>query len=500
MSGPAANSHSRVRFALKVIAVCALLPLALAPFLYAAKVIRFYPYSIDREEAFLLQQAVELTKGNSIYHDISTEPYTVGNYPPVYPWVFSLLLRIGADGLAAGRAIVMVAAAGIALCIAGIVFRQTRNWFAAAVAPLLFLATYEVQYWIPFARVDIPALFFTTLGLLLFVWSDKKWALISSAIVFTVAAFTKQTEVIAPIACVAALLISRRFRDALAFGGIFAGLCVVIFLILNAATDGEFWKHTVIYNQNTMKWSLAFPLWRHILRLYGVQIALVIVLVLFNFRRLLETRERATTILFGALSLLSLVSISKVGSDVNYLLTPEIALAMLVGTLLPACHSPGESRRWPAIACCVLLAAHIAHTWRPGIQMIIRKQPPDAMSRNNADAVLLAVNETKGEVLGEDAIFPILDHRPVVYQPFIMTQLSKEGKWNQDAFVQDLRRGRFTLILTMNCLGPDCVVPGFTQEMRSAILERYELQGVVPLYPNQHRFFYTPKPITSESP
>ena len=180
--------------------------------------------------------------------------------------------------------------------------------------------------------------------------------------------------------------------------------------------------------------------------------------------------------------------------------TPEIALAMLIGILLPLCHSPGGSRRWLAIASCVLLAAHITHTWRPGIQMIIRKQPPDAKSRNNADAVLLAVNETKGEVLGEDAIFPILDHRPVIYQPFIMTQLSQEGKWNQDAFVQDLRRGRFSLILTMNCLGPDCVVPGFTQEMRSAILERYELQGAVPLYPNQQRFFYTPKPITSESP
>ncbi|MCC6546430.1 glycosyltransferase family 39 protein [Candidatus Sumerlaeota bacterium] len=489
MTEQGASQTSRVSLILKVVAICAMLPLALSPFFYAGKIIAYFPYSIDREEAFLLKQATDLRDGASIYRDIAGEPYLVGNYPPVYPWIVSIVLRMGGEGLGAGRAVSAIACAGIALCMGAIVWRVNRDWFAATLAPMLFLAGYEVEYWIPFARVDLTALLLTALGLFLFVASEKRAWLTASAVAFAFAVYTKQTEVLAPIACGGALLLRRRFAEAGIFAAVLGGLCLLVLLSLNVATSGQFWNHAVTYNHNAMRWELAFRLWKHIGGLFGWEILAGASLLAINGRILFTTRERSALVLFAFLSTFSILSTSKVGSDVNYLLVPEVALATLVGALLPL----PQSIKAFSIAPYLLVAVHIAHTWMPGIQQIIGKEPPGRTSRNNSDAILLEVNGTMGEVLSEDAAFLLMDRRPVVYQPFIMTQLAREGKWDQTNFVNDLHRARFSLIVTMSCLGPDCAVPGFTDEMRAAILESYQLFQVIPVYPNQQRFLYIPK-------
>jgi hypothetical protein len=44
----------------------------------------FYPYSLDYGEAPLIDQALRLVAGQSIYRaDLSAPPYTISNYPPV---------------------------------------------------------------------------------------------------------------------------------------------------------------------------------------------------------------------------------------------------------------------------------------------------------------------------------------------------------------------------------------------------------------------------------
>jgi hypothetical protein len=45
-------------------------------------------------------------------------------------------------------------------------------------------------------------------------------------------------------------------------------------------------------------------------------------------------------------------------------------------------------------------------------------------------------------------IFNITANKPVLYQPFIMAQLSSEGKWDETPVINDIARQRFSLILT----------------------------------------------------
>src|ERR1041384_4788144 len=52
--------------------------------LYQLAVIK-YPYSMDYGEAPLVDHAMQLMNGQNIYRsDLSTPPYTISNYPPLY--------------------------------------------------------------------------------------------------------------------------------------------------------------------------------------------------------------------------------------------------------------------------------------------------------------------------------------------------------------------------------------------------------------------------------
>src|SRR5262245_55204546 len=62
------------------------LGVAAALFLIHALLAVFFPYPLDYGEAPLIDQAMRLAAGENIYRaNLSVPPYTVANYPPLYP-------------------------------------------------------------------------------------------------------------------------------------------------------------------------------------------------------------------------------------------------------------------------------------------------------------------------------------------------------------------------------------------------------------------------------
>src|SRR5574341_152314 len=54
-----------------------------------------FPYSMDYGEAPLVDQAMRLAAGQNIYRaDISTPPYTISNYPPLYVGLLALSIKL----------------------------------------------------------------------------------------------------------------------------------------------------------------------------------------------------------------------------------------------------------------------------------------------------------------------------------------------------------------------------------------------------------------------
>jgi len=476
-----------------------------------------YPYQMDAEEGFVLLQALDVAQGRSIYRPIGEPPYRVGNYPPVFPWIVSRLMDPAAPRLAVGRAVVLAASAIVALLMVGIVFVRTGQALPALAAPLLFAVSYEFHNWSAFCRVDLPALAFTLLGLAAFLTLRGAWGALSAAAAFVWAGYTRQTALLAPAACALALLLGDRRRLAWLVGP-YVGLGGLIYAGLNVATGGEFHRHVVTYNRNVMDWAMLPRILRNeIWYFYCVWIGAMavgltaIVLTSKSGRSRGPEEAAARERVLGIYALaagVALIAYAKVGSAPNYGLEPLAAASLwtmeIFGRLTRAPVGPTPGRRLivraaPA-AMALLLTLHALRVFPvqlaersaqaravaglieaariPNVGRALFSSPtPDRFDLQLGDAARQAVRAAEGEVLAEYPIFAILSGRPVLFQPFIMSRLAAEGRWDEALLLEPIRQGRFALILTTQDLRDWQAgrhLWRYTPAFARAVLDRYE--------------------------
>ena len=133
-----------------------------------------------------------------------------------------------------------------------------------------------------------------------------------------------------------------------------------------------------------------------------------------------------------------------------------------------------------------------------GPNQVFSSPAPDEREREVARFILTAVQNAEGEVLSEYPIFTILSGREVLLQPFIMSRLAIEGRWDQSKFVQDLQRRRFSIIVTLEDMGKARrgePLMRYTPEMAHAILDHYAPLGSGPLHSGAlgtRYYFYFP--------
>lgn len=437
----------------------------------AAVVAMQYPWQLDREEGFLLQQALDLRAGRSIYPSLETYPLTVGNYPPVYPALYAAALAVGEPGLGQGRVLVLLALLAIAGMGAWWVYRETRMASAAALTPLLFLVTWNWNNWAVFTRVDIPAIAFGLAGLLVLGDGRSKRRLLAAGALFVLGVYTKQTQVFAPMAGLAMLLLTGRRREAMGLAGGMAGAGLAILGILQLVTGGEFWRHTVTYNANVMEWGKLGVWAGHLARFSGEKLAVAVV----GLAVLWRCRHAAPTALAAGVWLLlngiSYIQLAKAGSAANYLLELDVAVAV-VACLACGLPLPESATRWrlvqPCLAAVLLVGA--ALQWLPLRAVSRHPIPVELPGSQVAWTRLVSAPEP---VLSELPIYTIRAGKPVIYQPFIMQQLAAEGRWEQTSFLADLEAGRFPLIVTTQPMDGSAPTPGWTPEMRAVVERRY---------------------------
>ena len=114
-------------------------------------------------------------------------------------------------------------------------------------------------------------------------------------------------------------------------------------------------------------------------------------------------------------------------------------------------------------------------------RMILFPPPPGEAERLAADHLLLRVMETNGPVLSQDAAYLIATGRPVYFEPFIMSQLAREGRWDEGPMVALLEERYFELILSVDKLDLDGRTPGWTDALKQAVAGNYTPAGEVHL-------------------
>jgi hypothetical protein len=168
------------------------------------------------------------------------------------------------------------------------------------------------------------------------------------------------------------------------------------------------------------------------------------------------------------------VLVGKVGSDVNYLLELSAALGLATGAFI------AWQRRRPRL--------HIALIALLAIQMLALVQSSRVASGlqnyvvdQRAEVAQLSrmVADTDGPVLTDDymGLLPERGKR-IYFQPFEMTQLARDGDWNQRPFVQNIANEKFPLIMIWSPpFAREIKQDRWTPRMLEEIRDHYERQG-----------------------
>jgi len=429
-----------------------------------------FPFPLNYGEGPLLDQAVRLANFEGIYSsDLARAPYTISNYPPFYLLVQAPFVWLFGPELWYGRLISLASVAATALFVALTLFTLTRDRIAAMAAGLTFPAIPYVLRWSSLGRVDLLGLALSWAGLFAVVrWPGRRRAIVAAALLFVAAVLTRQTYVLAaPLTAFVWLLVQGQRRRALELAGLSCGLGLVSFAALNVATDGGFFLNTVTANINDFRWE------RVSFNALGAGLACPLLLLgglAFAWR---APRDRAWWLVvpYLALSVPSALLVGKVGSDVNYLLELSAALCLVTGALI-AWQRERPRLRALLISLLALQVLALAQSSLvpSGLQDYVVDQEKEVrqLSRIVAGA--------EGPVLTDEhmGLLP-LNGKRIQFQPFEMTQLSRDGSWKQDRAVETIQSEEYAIVMMWEPpFAKDIKQDRWTPEMLGAIDAHYE--------------------------
>jgi hypothetical protein len=446
------------------------LSLTVLTFVLHSLIALFHRYPLDYGESPLVDQAMRLASGKNIYRsDLSSPPYTISNYPPLYPLSMVPFVKLFGPNFWAGRIISLLSTVAASIFLGRIVYTYSDDRLAAVVTGLLLLATPYVVHWSAFARVDMLALALSTAALYVVTRWPTTWrGLVVSALLLVAAIYTRQSYgLAAPMAAFVWLLL-QDWRQALKLAGLVGGTGLILFLVLNLVTQGGLFFNIVTANINEFDIEILKRSWRD---LQGTMHILLVMggVSLFLAPRRIKTWSLLIPYLIG--SCLSAATIGKVGSNVNYLLELCAALTLAAGTLL----AWSRERPWLRIFLFLLLTLQVGQLLQATLEFPIESLKWAVSPRKEYKDLEWIVETADGPVLADEFMGMLtLQNQSLYMQPFEVTQLANEGMWDQSGLLKSIRNREFPIILIHHFLGYPVYKERWTPEMLSAIMENYE--------------------------
>ncbi len=456
----------------------------------------FYPYPLDYGEAPLVDQAMRLAEGRTIYRAaLDTPPYTITNYPPLYVLTMTPFVLLFSPNFWAGRLISVASALATAFFLGGVIHAQSGDRFAARLTAFLFLAFPYVVGWAKLARIDLLALALSAAAFYVIARRPQdNRALVGTALLLTAAIYTRQSYgLAAPFAAFVWVWAQRGWRAAFALAGMVGAVGLVLFLILNLATSGGFFFNVVTANVNPFNVETVKRYAEEVLELAPILPflcgLLIVVIPIRARRRLVEAAGWPMVVPYLAGALLSAITIGKIGSNVNYLLEFCAALALVAGTVLAwsgkVWRSDAESPApvWvPPLAhsiVLILLAVQAGMLMRFTLQHPVQDFKYRTSGQPSLHELRELVAETTGPILADEYMGMLtLNNKPLYIQPFEVTQLANAGLWDQTPLLNDIRAEKFALILIHHFRGYPVYKERWTPEMLAVIQEHYIASGI----------------------
>lgn len=300
-----------------------------------------FPFDYDQGEGFELVDTLMFARGEFPYQSVEPYPFYASNYPPVFhlmavpfAWVFGATYWYG-------RLLGFLGTLVTALTIAYAVFSfEPRKGYGrgrtlvAVAAGLAFLASNMIYHVGPLLRQHLMMVTFETLAVVILVFANEIPQTRRRRLMFAlglglliVAGYTKQLAAFSAIAVFLWLMI-RSPRRAVVGVVIFGLVGVAIFVGLNVATGGEWWKQAILANVNEIRLDQVEGLVRLWFALHGFLIIPAVLLVLYE---LYFDRLSLYSMWFVVTTVLGGVSSGTWGGGDSYFATSIAGLCILSG-------------------------------------------------------------------------------------------------------------------------------------------------------------------------
>ncbi|MCW8985669.1 MAG: hypothetical protein OQK55_10020 [Thermoanaerobaculales bacterium] len=456
---------SRIRAA---IALTVLLPLSLGVgwlVLDSLRIAVTMPVQLNYVDGYTVDDALRLARGEPLYPDPASAPYTVTVYTPVFLAATAALVGLGCDGFVAGRLLVLSSMLGLAAIILWFGYRRT-GWVAALVALALLL--HPMQWpWSLVIRPDLTAILLSVLAVVVVSGAENRRAVAISATLCVVAVLTKQTAAAAPAAILISLL-ARDRRGAFLFTTIFGLGTLSAAAALQWASHGQFFFQTVTANVNPFGIGRAVAMYGRFLATGPLFIATLVVMLVATARR----RQLSVVAVYALLSLLTAGAVGKTGSSMNYFLEPLVAVALWAAIEFP---TDWFIRRHPmrVVIGGVAVLAVLLFSTTSWIHQFKDHRAVRTVLPIHTNLVQ-TVSAVEGVVVSDDASLLVAAGKPVHYRPFIMAQLAEAGLWDQSPFLRELEEGAVAMVIVR--IQPVALhETRYTPAMREVLDRRYRI-------------------------
>jgi hypothetical protein len=438
------------------------------------------PLVYDLGEALLVANAHRVQADWSLANFYQVNSAFYGAPYQVYPPVYSYLLLVVSRGLGlvlphsiptqqiwpelyAGRLITLLAILAITGLIGLFVYDLGKRKATALACSAIFLCFHPIYYFGAFGRVEALATALSLAGLyLVFKYAKQPGlAVYGAVLLFSLAFFTKQSELAAPVAsCLYLLGAAKRIRGLL-FTGALVFLNLGLLGLLQFASDGRYLFHVLAqgffpFIPITVLTSFAV--------VFGVYIPIWLVAIL-GIRKL--GFRQPLLILFGLFTFLLSFSVGKFGSA-SYYFQELIAFGCIMVALFDGVAVFSQFKTQPVLetkptltraavlvrtlrfgAVVALALAQLLLFWLLQLQLIGPVDFRSSMQPAYREAAELsqAAGPTASIFTTNPAVFLIAGRSDLVWDVFLYRFGVNSGYWSWQPFVDDLNRHRYQLII-----------------------------------------------------
>lgn len=507
---------------------------------YAVNLMQF-PFDYDQGEGFELVDTVLFSQGRWPYMDTEVYPFYSSNYPPLFHVIAAPFVWLFGPAYWYGRllgflgTLITAAAIGYAVYREGGRHGSHRVYLTiAALSGLAYLASNTVYHIGPLFRQHATMVMFETLAVVVLARAPdiinprrRRAALAAGLILVISAGYTKQLAAVT-LAAAALFLFLRGPLRAVAWTALAGVVGAGIFVWMNTATGGEWWRQAILANVNDLQVLQTIGLFRQWFGLHGFLIVPAALLALYE---LYFDRLSLYSVWFILAVLVNGSASGTWGGGDSYFATAIAAMCILSGIFAARTLTGGWSfadnylsrrfiyplrRHGPALTAAGLLLVPLFYigygravlhlpTQEPGFRQIAElfNIQPNALngfydSARSADGqypggyasighftsqadvaagwrIVELMRQTEKPVLSEEAGFSLQAGHDVITNPTQLLNLEKKGLYDGSALVAMIEQQDFGMIILRAQFYPDRVLQAIGRAYRHD--EEVEMNG-----------------------